>query len=550
MKAIKFFFVCGLFFVLPAFSQIFNERNLLNIKNREQLQTSKTILYEGFPFVKIEPTIGSVPHPNFTQWMDEERYRLFGSTQITDKSLKAMNKAEQIKTNFQNIQSTVIPEYQIRTPFGKETTAAFINHTTDFTTIIQLINDSTILVEERIQFITTKNLSWERILSKDVSNIPQSKPLEINLISVKKDNHTVSFTTEETSDKLIIRNPNQIEPGVHFFTLKYLVKNAILPFGGATRLAISLTGTEWPLPIDRFTLITLQPQKTSIFAKEILFGSNNIPILNSFDAKTDTTGNTFYTLTHPLPAFADVKVIEMFDGTKLLKASFKERLNNLLPNLTLILNFLITIFYLCVSSSYIKWKKPEKDFLKKINKLPFFTLLFIKKKPLTYSFLKEMEFFWKYKQKRNHILSLSIVLSHYIGTAFILKKTLNLYSFLLLSSKYLFTELFLLLLTFLISYIEEIKISPHAWLFLGICIFILHILFFKFSLLPTIKKEINIFIQKLLTPSICFGLTQQEILALYIQYYQTTRSLDIHVKWVSIIKKFYPQLKLPFIKGI
>lgn len=550
MKLFAIFLLLGVLTTASALCQTFNEGNLLNIQNRERPQTMETVRYKGIPLVKIEPTIGAASKPEFKEWMDEERYRLFGSTHITDKSLNKENKSIPVRTNLQDIRSAVIPEYNITTPFGKKTTAAFIDHTTDFVSIIQLIDKNTILVEEQIQFITTKPLLWQRILPKNVLNIPQSKPLTIELISVEKNNKSISFNTEETEENLIINDTTQIEPGVYTFSLKYLVKNAILPYDGATRLAISLTGTQWPFPIDRFNLITLRPEKTTIFAKELLFGSNNMPILHSFDTQTDIDSNTFYTLTRPLPAFADVKVVEMFDGSNLLNPPFEEQLSTLLPFLTPVLSFLIAAFYLLISTFYLKKKKPDKDLLKTINNLPFFTLFFIQKRNLDIPFLKDIKSFQEYRKKRTILISLSIWLMHYKGTRFLLKQLLAVYSFLLLSFKYLITESLLIGLTFLLANTEKIEVNLEAWVILGMGIFILHILFFKFSLLPALQKETDLFKKRLLTPHAGFGLTEQGVLALYLRYYQTVISLDIHPKWASIIKESYPTLSLPFSKGV
>lgn len=548
MKKTLLFLFFSFIAASSAFSQTASETSLLDIRNRERPQTAESSIYKGIPFVKIEPTDAENIRPDFKEWMDEERYRLFGTTQITDKSLKSESESASI-SNLKNIRSSVIPEYQIKTPFGQKTTAAFVDHTTDFVVTIQIIDKETILVDEHIQLITTQERPFERILSTTVNQIPQSTPLFIDLISVEKDNKPVFVSTTQAENQLLITDNTKMPPGVHNIRLKYLVKNALQPFDGAWRLAISLTGSNWPLPIDRFSLITLQPQQTTLFSKELLFGTNNQPIINSFEAQTDSKSNTVYTLTRPLPAFADVKVVEMFDGSQLLSPPFEARIKTALPFLIPILCFCITLLYLSVSFFYLKWKKNDKNILKTIGNSPFFVLCFIRKKNISQSLLDNLITYHQHQKKKSRTLFLlkSLLRIKFVGYS--VQKTLNFCAFAILSFKYLITEILFILITFYWASEKEVQISHMTLLFLIIGIIVAHLIFFKRALIPALKKDISLFSQRLLNPDIGFGLSNQAVTALYLRYYCASISLDIHSKWATIIRKTCPSFSPLVNKG-
>lgn len=332
-----FFRYCFIVFLfisvaIETLAQVSSPDNLLDINNEQIIGTKTSITYQGgMPAVLIEPL-----------------------DRIENKIIPQNNTSHQ--------------ELKIKTPFGHDRTAAFIDHTTDFAFLIQILDSEKIRIEEKIQLVNTKsNVFFQRVLSKTLpstnNNVLKTK---IELLNVSIDGKMLPFNIRDIGNALILTSNNPLSEGVHNITISYLVSGAIHKNRGVADISINLTGKVWPLLTERFTAIILFPNKTEVYHKELLFGSNQISIPESFLVQIDEKGNSIYQTTHLLPAFSEVTLHTIVDAQD-IPSAHQNWLQKISTNLMLILVCLFTMilytFATIASLIYKKRKHPLQDML-------------------------------------------------------------------------------------------------------------------------------------------------------------------------------------------
>lgn len=549
-----------LFFLLTSplvLAQTTSLESLLDLSHRHQSQTAESVIFKGQPFVHIDETNGAPLRPKPSGWMDEEKIRLFGTTDITKSSLSSepvLNPSSQenssLTTSMTNQILTYIPDFSIQTPFNEETTASFIDHTTDFVILIQILNQKEISVEERIQFVNTDpNKKFTRTLSKQPSGIKNIKPAHIQLIEAQIDRQPLFLTQTETEKSVIFSNEATLAPGVHNVTLKYLVQNALVSKDDIGQLVYSLTGPNWPLGVERFSVLVLFPQKTGVFDKKLFFGSNNVDIPPIWESESDETGNTFFKLKRPLPAYAEVKLVETFDFNALPQTDFSYFLNMNLNSLSLMMGVFSLLFYLLISLIYFRFKKPEKKLLHFIYQLSPLTIRLLINADWDTNFLIHLRQVKQFKGKRTLFLSFLITLSHQkiIRILFFpIIKGIWLFLFLL---QYWLTEGILIFLSIYLSKKAGFE-TETASLFLFILIaFLSLIILYQKGIKKSYQKELALFSKTLINSNSTFGLNTSAINALCLRYYEIFLSLKKENEWIKFLEEHHLETQsLVFLK--
>ena len=331
MKKMLFFVMILVWSAVCSADTVFPER-LLDPNNTDLTKSEIKTTFTGTPAVLIEPT----------------------------KNQKAIpNRAEQISPPSIPKATIKIP---IKTTFGHEQAVSFLDHTTDFTVFIYVLDNQTIRIEEHIQFVSTaENSKFERTFLKSYTN-PSGQVIKTQLtpLSLIPDNARNSFQLSETDDTLTMTYPRNLPKGVHRFKVRYLISGAIRTDHALTDIFLSLTGLNWQQMTERFSVVVFLPKKTTLYTKELLFGSNNQAIPGAVSARVDAVGNVIYQLTHPLPAFADVKLHMILDSASLPTTPS----NVIIPKYS----YILASIYLCIWVLYVllsivtarfkKWKKP------------------------------------------------------------------------------------------------------------------------------------------------------------------------------------------------
>lgn len=326
-----------LFFSFTVQAQITNPETLLDINNPDLTQSSTTKTFTGTPAILIEPS----------QRTQEPK----------------INPADLVPLLALSNKPTEIP---IKTLFGHDRTAPYLDHTTDFVVFVQVLDDNTIQIEEQIQFINTKpDQKFKRILSKRITDKNGKEiNLDIEPVAFYRDNLPVSLSVSNNTDNLTVAYPKTLPTGINRFTIRYLVKGAIFQNKSMADITLPLSGINWPLITERFSAVLMMPQQTEFYTKELTFGTNNQQISDNYTTQTDIKGNTVYQLTRPLPAFADVRLHTIFDAKNLPKPD--RTLSN--TTLSLLAYFGILAFYAGLSIAVCRIHK-FKEILKKSKKV-------------------------------------------------------------------------------------------------------------------------------------------------------------------------------------
>lgn len=315
-------------------------------------EPQKTVVFTGEPVVAIGPTVGAPPLPKRTGWMDEEKLRLFGTTDILAIPEAPAAPAPELPADIRPN-----ARIEITTPFGQKTTASFSNQITDFLSIVQPINETDVLVEERIHLINANPRdSFARVLPRRITTAAGKEvSFEATLVKAALNGRPVSLNRTERADATVFAYAPILPPGVYVFTLSYLMSGAIQKTNAAARLTLPLAGNAVNRPVERFAALVLFPQKTKLYTREILFGANNVRVPATVKSYTDARGNTLYQLTRPLPAFADVRLEMTFDGA-LAPAPGRGLAGGLGG-----LSALVLILYLVISGVVLKRSRPPQN---------------------------------------------------------------------------------------------------------------------------------------------------------------------------------------------
>ncbi len=472
-------FVFVLFCAAGALAQPVDVSNLLDIQNRNKQQSS---IYNGQPFVLIGEPVKEAPETT--------------SPEPTTPTVQ-------------------LPEYKITTPFGQNTTAAFIDHTTDYNTIVQVIDKNTVLMEEHIQFVTTQPTTFKREIPLELKNIKNAVPLTVTWISAKKHGKDIHLKTEQTDDAFIVTDTTPLQTGVHRYVLRYMIHGTLLQGDASTRLVLSLTGTKWPYPVERFSTLMLFPDKTSIFEKNILFGTNNVAIKESFETQTDDKGNLSFRLTRPLPANADVKIILFFDGSTLPPAA-NTTFTQQYPNwFVFILIFGAQIIYISLAALLFKVKKNEAKPMKFFTSWPLFVLRYATGLPLSAEWIQKLR---GYTQQTKRFRKSTALLS-LCQKRRPLRLFVSITALIFVAFKYLATQLVLMVSLGLFAEHIGISLTNIQYIILGLTAIILTLIITKWGALPHLRHNIRQAENMLLKPDFGFGLSKQASKTLFLRYY-------------------------------
>lgn len=420
-------------------AQVMTPNVLFNPNNPKIVGKTTNITYQGTPAVLIEPSQKKIPPTH--------------------------NPAESIPPPQLTPKNINIP---IRTPFGHDRTAAFVDHSTDFSFLIQILDNKKIQIEEQIQFVSTKEgRIFSRTFPKKITH-PDGDTVsrETKITKALINNVPISLTQNETAELLTVTYEKPLPIGIHRFILSYVVETKTKQNQSISDILIDLTGTEWPLAIERFSALVLFPQKTTIYQKELLFGINNVSIPDNVLVQVDDTGSILYQLTRPLPAFADVRLHILTDSKSLpqAKLSFKDLSSAYVICVIFSIVLLLYTFASIFVCKHKKWQKPLtkaksiSPFLWKIGagySLPEQDIIEIKH---ILNQLNKKSWFIKCAEKAfQHVLSKHIFLILLKGAAFIR-----------FNIEYIIGILLLIWATKWIAEYQDISLSNHLIAYFGL----------------------------------------------------------------------------------
>lgn len=430
---------------------------------------------------------------------------------------------------FKPIPFTFSGDVAIQTPFGKKTAAAFIPQTTDFNTIVKILGTGDIVVEEYIQLMnTSKQTLFTRVW-------PKITGANLTLIDVQKDGKPaqLSFSSKDTLWKAQETEP--LSEGIHNFKITYLLKDALIQKDKSTHLKLSITGPDWSLPIERFSVVVLFPQKAALTRQDISFGSNELMIPEAVKIQVDSKGNILYTLTRPLPALADVRLNIEFDSTLLTKPALIDRAFENMNHTLFWLCSLALLLYTGITLFYLKHKKTGAV-LKELSGYTLPALHFIATCKTDTAFLKQVATFYTWQKKKHRALSLLIKIKNRfpkIGYG-ILKSWI----WINILRKYILTMGLMIALVTIQAANVNMALSGSAIGFLALLTVCLLIVIYVKGEKPYIARELWAVERLISNKNIGFGLSSTSLQALFVQFYLYSLAMEQEKSWINALKPY------------
>lgn len=409
--------------------------------------------------------------------------------------------------------------YIIKTPFGQKTEAAFVAHTTDFYSIIQVLNDTDVMMQQTIQFVNTKGQAHFTRTFDLPANV------HMTLLKAKRDNKTIdTMRVWEEGQQWTVKDTAILSSGIYSYTLSYLIKGAIQPQENTRRLRISLTGPDWSLPTERFSAIVLLPKKSSVKSHTLLFGSNNAQIEDSFTSQTDDKG-IMYRLTRPLPAYADVKVDMVLDKN-IYTISFTEWLSRHFNHLLFFLCLGVLLVYTLLTYWYLVRHKNKHLPVKELKYYSYVSLRFITGN-LSNRFLQALSVYLTQTQKKHKTILFLMAHPQFIKP----------FVFMNVMRKYIGTMLLIIALTVFQAHNTGFSLTPAEIITLIITAFILNIGLYKTAEKTYVRTKMAQLTKILFETDITFGASVSSLKALYVRFYPYALIMNKEDEWTRLMKK-------------
>ena len=503
-----------------------NESNLLNISNRNKPMNNK---YTGTPFVYIGETVGAKPKDKLSGWMDEEKKRLFGTTQITDNNFNPFetNTPVQPIVPVANTSSSLLKEIEYTNPFGKKQNNIYTTHTTDFYTFIQVTSPKELMVEEYISFINTQNIPFERTLltTKNITDLSES----FTLLNAQIDGQTVTPKIQHENKEIKLSFDGYLIAGSHRITLKYLIKDGITVNKDKAFIHYNVTGTKWAMPINKTGIYLAFPNKTTLLDKDLLFGTNYVSLKKAYEVKTNPSGNTVFVLNNPLPAYANIGLYAMFDSNIFPPLTLEDKLEKHWHTLTMLCAILFMIVYFALCALFLAFYK-EKNIQKYIYHFAPLTLnrlYWITPTPYVLNQFKEL-----YQTNKKTPLECRLNETRFyrsLGGKYIC----TIYRYIRLSIQYWLTSALICLGVVYFAQDNNIMLSSAKIGILICCYVLFNIIFWHFIGRKYILKEVKRFKLFLLDKNRFYGLTQQAGYALYMKNKPYALALNFDKEWTT-----------------
>lgn len=461
---------------------------------------------------------------NVQDLLDINRYLQQKNQPYSGGSFVHIDLPRKIKTpqKFEPIPLEIQGTYLIKTPFGKQTEAAFVPHTTDFNSIVQIHDNKDISLNQTIQFVNTSaSGSFSRTF--DVTN-----GQNYTLLSATRNGIPVQMTQTKTQKTWTVSDPQKLPSGIYTYVVSYVIKNALTVQDNTLTVSLSLTGPDWPLPVERFSAVILFPQKTNPIKQNLSFGSNNVVIPSGFVSNIDNNGNISYILTRPLPAYADVKINTVLNDNVLNPISFTDKMLSHLNHTLFILCLIVLVGYTLITRLYLKIQKTLAYPLMDLKHYSFISLRYLNNKPISLSFLETLTKYNAYVKRQDKP---AFRFLNAMQNKKSIRFGISLFVFFNVMRKYILTMTVLIALT--VFQTNRLGFNLSHWEIIGLILIALLLLkwLYKTGEKPYIKRKIAHFTMSIFKTDFDFGMSNTAKKALFLRFYPYTLVDDKEILW-------------------
>ena len=228
--------------------------------------------------------------------------------------------------------------------FGNEKEVLFVPHTSDWSFIIQVLNDEEIVVQEEIQFIKTADIP------SPIRNWPKQ---DLQLLEVRINGVDIPLSLVETRNILSLKIP-ELETGVHKIHLAYLIKNVGVFSEKSAQVKLPLTDMGWNLPTDSFNGVILFPNPVQKATTSFLLGKNRQEIKGAFDVAQDAMGALFFRATHLMPAHSALQINLNLEYDSFVKINPWDKMTSSTSFVIFMVALIVIMLYLVLNVIEIK----------------------------------------------------------------------------------------------------------------------------------------------------------------------------------------------------
>ena len=157
--------------------------------------------------------------------------------------------------------------------FGQEASFPYLTHFPHFFADVDILSDGRISVTERFQLVVSQNdekrIFFRRFL-KTYKDMKEDfiRPV-YDFISLRHNGKKAELKTDDS--QTIVYLPSTYI-GLHVYELTYHVQNVLK----GKELLLSLSGTELPVPVERFSGRIRFPSNAAPLEAHLVFGTNNV----------------------------------------------------------------------------------------------------------------------------------------------------------------------------------------------------------------------------------------------------------------------------------
>ena len=501
-----------------------DEGNLLDIARRSSVTGA---VYNGTPFVYIAPTGASGAEP-LSGWMDEEKKRLFGTTQITKSELLPNGN---VRIESQPVSDTpVLKEIAYKTPFGAEEKDIYVPHITDFIVQVQVLSPDSLLIDEDISFIDTENKIFQRTILLTKS----AEKADFQLLKATLDGKPFTPTITSAENEITIASHSFLPAGFHNVSLKYVLKDGITVQPDKGFIHYNITGVRWDMPIARLSAHIEFLNKTTVWEKDMLFGTNYVSVLNAAKTYSDKKGNTAFVLNNPLPAFANAAVFMSFNPSFFQTQTLSEWADKNPEQATVFIALLFVLIYLGCNTLFLRFEKPEKNTRHYIYRFAPLTLHRLQRVFPDKTTLTQLKTFYQTHRQEMPLECRNLRLMGLIPLI------CSLCRYFRLSVQYWLTAFCLIAGVIYFAQKQNIYLTFFHYALILVLTGVMIILFFHYAGRKKMLKETRCFQNQLLDSNLFYGLKNQASSALYLKNYPYAVALRFQQKWQAHFKNACP----------
>ncbi len=286
-----------------------------------------------------------------------------------------------------------MPMVRISSFGGVRLDVPFVTHIPSFFVYVQVLPDKSVIVTERITLIlsTQQALPFTRSYPTHYTDIlAKQNQRNVDILWASYNHQSIMPSVKNTPQNVEVRffENEGLPSGVHLFELSYIVPDAVVQEGNATRLFLPLLGDNLPYLTERMQVFVTYPQSSILHKAQAVFGSDNLIQEKAYDVYMDQNARLIYRVSGILPQTVDVRLDIWGDAKAFTSYQEQEKIDRTLTQYAWLIVSLICVFvlwlYFFSSALDLRDKLVDNRYLTKVRGKIYYDLgvlrYFVKRK--------------------------------------------------------------------------------------------------------------------------------------------------------------------------